>query len=824
MMFSGHMASVARVNSTGVKMRLCLISGAVIASLFVFAGCGDAPSSSGGTSGTPASGSYASDSLNNTLAECLSCHIDEANPPGLNNVTGDSAASKAAGEGWLSSSHANYEESPTYLGYPPYAGWLSSSCRVCHDPLEDGRTIDDYADATGRSDVGIIERPVVGCAGCHGSGEDHFGEGPMEYSNPGPEQCASVCHNDDYPHVDRHSNPAGDRIYEDFVSSAHNSSDNSHVLFAGGLDLMCAKCHTDEGARMYRDTSVADLYGQYSDMDYGSVECRTCHDAHNPANLLKDDIDDGSGNILNSAQFATCTACHPEDVASENQAYANYNDCSPCHQVQRALHGVESDFAWGPQGIPPIAGVGNFDGSTVFYDTHYDLNSTTVIEGYVMNASSPDVCIDCHNVHSVDNEINDQWARSGHGGHILDIKERAFLNTSDDDPDVAKTNAYNVINGTDRYGAQGTDSSDEYYTGAWSFGHYDFKTTYGGGCLRCKTATGLKEFMSDPVGFNAYMTSYVNSTKPGKFFTQDDQREVLYCWGCHTSSAGALRDPLDAAGVSFTNLINGDYAEPSGRMANVPDAGGSNICMSCHSGRYTGAQIKTDFIDDASVANTSFGDYSPHYLSAGGTLFRVTGYEYHPDSDYDDYSWFTHDRIGIDISGTGENGPCVGCHMRSDEGHTFEASIRNATSITNIPTFDQTCSVCHGDEAALITDMNDLYEGFEEALDVLKTKLEANEPALSVSTRHPYFVNSGAPGMGEAFIEWPDRDTVGAAFNYNLMYHHEEGAYVHNSRYARRLIFDSIDFLEDGLLNGVIASGYINNATAYDYLNNGMRP
>ena len=457
MMFSGHIASVARVNSTGVKMRLCLISGAVIASLFVFAGCGDAPSSSGGTSGTSATGSYASSSLNNTLAECLSCHTDEANPAGLNVVTGDSVASKAAQEGWLSSSHANYETSPTYLGDPDYSPSLNASCLVCHDPQEDGRTIDDYADSTGNTDVGINERPVVGCSDCHGSGEDHFGVGEMEYSYPGPQQCASVCHNDDYPH----SNEAGDRIYEDFVSSAHNSSDNSHVFFTDGLNLMCAKCHTDEGGRMYRDSSFASIFGQYSDMDYGPVKCRTCHDAHNPSNLLKDEIDDGSGNIINSAQFETCIACHSADVAVDGLTYASYNDCSPCHQTQRALHGVESDFAWGPQWIPPIAGVGNFDGSTVFYDTHNDINSTTVIEGYIMNAANPDVCIDCHNVHSADNTINDQWARSAHGGHILDIKERAFLNTADADPDVAKTNAYNVINGTDQYGAQRDDSSDE---------------------------------------------------------------------------------------------------------------------------------------------------------------------------------------------------------------------------------------------------------------------------------------------------------------------------------------------------------------------------
>ncbi|MCK4910918.1 MAG: hypothetical protein KAR83_04725, partial [Thermodesulfovibrionales bacterium] len=76
-----------------------------------------------------------------------------------------------------------------------------------------------------------------------------------------------------------------------------------------------------------------------------------------------------------------------------------------------------------------------------------------------------------------------------------------------------------------------------------------------------------------------------------------------------------------------------------------------------------------------------------------------------------------------------------------------------------------------------------------------------------------------------AFTAWPDLATLGAAYNLALL-DHEPGAYVHNSKYTRMLIFDSIDFLEDGvgIMNGIVNSAYVGNSVAYDYLNNGQRP
>lgn len=52
------------------------------------------------------------------------------------------------------------------------------------------------------------------------------------------------------------------------------------------------------------------------------------------------------------------------------------------------------------------------------------------------------------------------------------------------------------------------------------------------------------------------------------------------------------------------------------------------------------------------------------------------------------------------------------------------------------------------------------------------------------------------------------------AFNYNLLYH-EPGAYAHNRYYTKRLIFDSIDWLDNNNLDGTFELSSYTEAEAY---------
>ena len=61
----------------------------------------------------------------------------------------------------------------------------------------------------------------------------------------------------------------------------------------------------------------------------------------------------------------------------------------------------------------------------------------------------------------------------------------------------------------------------------------------------------------------------------------------------------------------------------------------------------------------------------------------------------------------------------------------------------------------------------------------------------------PYFSNTNW-GVGQE-----GANTMGAAFNY-VMLLYDNGAYAHNSAYAKQLIFDSIDYLYNGSVTGSI--------------------
>ena len=131
-----------------------------------------------------------------------------------------------------------------------------------------------------------------------------------------------------------------------------------------------------------------------------------------------------------------------------------FNTCTQCHRLHpETYHSAEHGHSWSSPSY--VNGVGNFSPHEIIYDTHFDINTTDQIEGYILDPANPDVCTECHDVHSLDLEINEQWARSAHGGHILDIKDRAFLNASviggSEIGNVAAVS--DVLNGVDGYGA-----------------------------------------------------------------------------------------------------------------------------------------------------------------------------------------------------------------------------------------------------------------------------------------------------------------------------------------------------------------------------------
>ncbi|MET1129282.1 MAG: ammonia-forming cytochrome c nitrite reductase subunit c552 [Thermoproteota archaeon] len=378
---------------------------------------------------------------------------------------------------------------------------------------------------------------------------------------------------------------------------------------------------------------------------------------------------------------------------------------------------------------------------------HYDNPETPDIEG--VNVNPLFGCQGCHFGPEAAEKM-EQWGRSGHGGYLLEVKER--------DPAGAVT---------------------EEEAPAWV--HYDFKESGWAVCQRCHTATGARNFFINPAGY-----SPENNTFP--LFGQ--QKELLYCWVCH-KVPGVEADTYELRNPGPLK-VTAPYSEEekqalAGRLEAVPDLGPANLCVACHSGRSAGAKIKL-----AEDIKRHFGAFNSHYLAAGGVLYGFIGYEYDGRS-YMTYS--PHAAI---------RGSCVACHM-PDADHTFEPLVRDeGGKIVDIKAYDKVCSLCHAQsKEELIALIEQREKGFRASLKVIEQLLAAKGIYFDIHV-YPYFYPSPDPaqhrGPPTAFTDWPDKDTLGAAFILNLLAH-EPGAFVHNPTYTKQLIYDAIDYLDDGQLN-----------------------
>lgn len=315
------------------------------------------------------------------------------------------------------------------------------------------------------------------------------------------------------------------------------------------------------------------------------------------------------------------------------------------------------------------------------------------------------------------------------------------------------------------------------YSFAWSA--HDFKVQSG--CVQCHTTTG----------FIAYSSSRMTAA----WGTAGDvTREVLTCAGCHTNSAtGTLRKP---ASIS-------PYA---GDVFRNPDAGPSNVCAGCHSGVLSGRNIKarTDFATPFSGS---------HYLAASGVLFSSIGYEY-SGRDYTTPVHFKHDRIGINnfkVYGyeSGSKGPCIACHMSTPDKHSFSAVSKDTNGVVTSLNSD-ICAGCHTAPAFLDADrLNSRKLRYRTSLLALQAVLE-NKGIVYKKDNVPYFFTTAK----SAYTSWGTADSLGAAFNLHLLTH-EQGAYAHNMVYAKRLIYDSIDYVDDGVLNNSVVTT-INGLSSLD--------
>ncbi|HBG05983.1 MAG: hypothetical protein A2075_17880 [Geobacteraceae bacterium GWC2_58_44] len=364
---------------------------------------------------------------------------------------------------------------------------------------------------------------------------------------------------------------------------------------------------------------------------------------------------------------------------------------------------------------------------------------------------------------------------------------------------------------------------------AWT--HYDFKQDNRAACNRCHTSTGFINFVTS--GFTV-------ATKG--FSTEDPSREMLACDACHASydfKKSIRKIPAYTAGYKGSDGVS---------KASFPDLEGSNLCIPCHSGRESAQSINA--IPFANFTGVNF--VNSHYLATAGLMYMQTGFTNFTSAGTpvtatysygDSYTMFAgpvtattppgqiasaHRRLGTQLI-TGDthntaffvpgiadkNGPCVTCHMnvsgvpvRSGSGHSLKIDAA---------AFRQLCVNCHDEEGThekvvpLTAEnfqsefLKPQAEGFEDALKLMQHLL-LTKYRISFNMTHPYFYDENFAPAVKGVRDWTRGGTVngrklmGACFNFNLLTR-DPAAYAHARTYSRRLIYDSIDFLDDGVLN-----------------------
>lgn len=686
----------------------------------------------------------------------------------------------------------------------------SSSCKVCHS-LAHTTQLFGLVGQVSPNSLGITHE----CEACHGGGQYHYGSGPIPYPTPDINRC-SACH---------------DTQVSRMLASSHNGEDaaNTSLVTTSRTSGSCAACHTLEGYVEYAKVVTDNTTNQYTTLSptpatFHYPGCAACHDPLK-AQLRATPNWDPNNNTVSGDQFDVCTSCHKLIMPSTETLIAS-------GQTYTVSTGAGADGVWFTAddaksvGTVTVPYTHNTSWFRVIASTHFDNpNSPLVVEGYNIRRNGVNPCFDCHGheLHTNTRYANTtetgrdatptiftDWAQSAHAGKMLAIKYA-----------VARTNGVNK-SGT-------ADLTDEVMgvgatpvTGpAWTY--YNWSQTTGAGnrasCQRCHTSTGASNFLSDPVGYvganNTF--SHLAGWTPNSGSTQ---KELLYCWGCHSNAEeGVLRNP-GALSFTYTNNATATY----------PDVSGSNVCIACHSGRETGDSIKSD--PDSDGIRTFINS---HYLAAGGTVFTTTGYEY-DGRNYDNVTFYAHDKIGTAARpGTGSNGPCVGCHMSSEQSHTFLPIKKdeNTGVVTEITA--TVCTTCHTGQYALTpTVINNEKHEYEAAIDVLKAALATK--GMFFRNSYPYyFVDNNGNGVLEStettpFTNWAGvyeynkwKDTIGAAFNANLLIH-DPGGFAHNRYYVKALIWDSIDFIDDGLLNDSVPMTITNLRADPDNLDTTVDP
>ena len=736
-----------------------------------------------------------------TSAACATCHTDlktkfEASTHWNNHLEsgseftgGEVEGQLNANESWATAENGTLTTCATRCHFKPNLGPNPNAkdsmavnrpgkdaCLACHDPHQLKATYETT------------------CLECH-SGSRH-GKVPNEF-------FASKHWQNNFEYGAEFANQlntavAGGKVTSDgsTVDGVLNAND-SYTTTENGSTVTCAyRCHFRPGmgpvpapaayvadGKAITYVTYTDTLGSYTTAGTvfsrpGGNACIACHDEHG---------------LAANAQ-STCYTCHAggnhgwsvkafEKSTHFTGEYAKADGmakdaCLACHNP----HSTEATFG-AYSSLTPVAATGcqtcHTPGSPYgIYNVdqsgkapHFQIG-TADANGYFPTASyitaGGATCADCH-YHN--NSPNAGWAEGGHGSvTAVPWKSDASHNWNNQ--------------GTDGVNYQASPQ----------------KTN----CIRCHSARGFAQYWDS--GFSNIDKVYLDPVAK----TLDKASAPLVCSGCHTSFKGAVR-PLPAGYAKVKSFYGYSTVAiaPAKMVATLEftDNKNSNICIPCHSQRAIGAGIKALFAQGAFKQYSVGTNMYPHAAQPAAIVDGKGGYEFASAQGYQDR--MRHIRIGNNGTGTGYNntgvtsGNCAGCHMTSPKTHALEAVTADATTGQLNGIASTLCVNCHP-TAFTYQDIQTKKDAFNAAVAALGNLLVKKGITLDgvnvLPERKPFDMSLGTKDNAVA------EKNTGAWFNWYLFKTADTAAYVHNPAYSRRLIFDSIDWLDDNVMNNSSAN------------------
>lgn len=302
-----------------------------------------------------------------------------------------------------------------------------------------------------------------------------------------------------------------------------------------------------------------------------------------------------------------------------------------------------------------------------------------------------------------------------------------------------------------------------------TFRHWDAEGEVPRLCAKCHSAQGLPTFLENGVN---------TSQPPSNGFD---------CSTCHDDLTAFSLYQVKSVVFPSGAVIDSGYAE-------------TNLCMSCHQGRYSIAGLTKMIGDgepDTPIAAMNFVD--SHNFSAAATRY---GTEAKPAYEYPGKSY-----RGFNDHGYGYFNQCTDCHRTHALAVRAHDCVNCHEEIERGATF-RDIRFLPGDFDGDGNESEGIYYEIETLQALLYTEIQRyaaeklDKPIVYVSTGYPYFFidldRDGKPDGKEitaenAFDAWTPR-LLKAAYNYQNA-SGDAGAFAHNSQYIIQSLYDSIEDL-----------------------------